>query len=395
MNFNLPAKGEKRTLIAKTFFGLENVLAEELKDLGFEDVKPLNRAVSFTGDLFDIFNANLRLRTALKVLVNLAKFKVHTPDDLYEKVKALDWEQLLNVRSSFAIDAVVFSKYFNHSKYVSYRVKDAIVDKFREKYGKRPYVDLESPSIQINVHIAEKECTLAIDTTGMPLYKRGYRLHTGLAPLNEVTAAGMLKLAGYRPGYKLHDLFCGSGTILIEAALMATNTAPGLFRTKYAFQMWPGFMSRDFRMIKEKAQAEVVSFDEKIYYAADSDRQSIQNAKMNAAKAGVDHLIDFEVADFKDFSPKVSEGVIISNPPYDERLKSENIELMYEEIGSLLKHKCPGFTVHLISSNVNALKKLGLKPEEKVKLFNGKLECLFNKYDLFEGKRNDFIIQNQ
>ena len=232
---------EEFELIAKTFMGLEPVLAKELTQLGANDIQIGRRMVSFSGNKELMYRANFQLRTAIRILKPIKHFKAKSADDVYDEVKKIDWSQYLSLDKTFAVDSVVFSDEFRHSKFVAYKVKDAIVDQFRETQGKRPNISVANPDIRLNMHIAEYDCTLSLDSSGESLHRRGYRQESVEAPLNEVLAAGMILMTGWQGDTDFIDPMCGSGTLPIEAALIAHNMAPGLFRKEYAFEKWPDF----------------------------------------------------------------------------------------------------------------------------------------------------------
>ncbi len=389
-------------MLAKTFKGLEEVLAKELIELGANDVQLERRAVSFRGDKALLYRANLCLRTASRILVPIVeatltpKKKNIAPEDLlYEAVKRVEWSRYMSVENTFAIDATVYSDTFRNSRFVTYRVKDAIADYWMEHADKRPSVAVEAPDILINVHIAKEHLTLSLDSSGESLHKRGYRVANTEAPINEALAAGMLLMAGWKGQSDFYDPMCGSGTLLIEAALIARNIAPGVFRQAFAFEKWPDFDAELWSDIYNDDSQEH-EFTHKIY-GSDASFYAIQQAAKNIKSAGVQK--DVELKQIRMEEIKISNlqssisnpsPLVMLNPPYGERLKSnKEMEDLYSAIGSTLKHQFAGATAWIISSNDAAMKCIGLKPSRKVRLLNGELDCQFNQYDLFQGKRKD------
>ena len=394
-------------MLAKTFKGLEEVLAQELIELGANDVLIERRAVSFRGDKALLYRANLCLRTASRILVPITettltpKKKGIAPEDLlYEAVKRVEWSRYMSVENTFAIDATVYSDTFRNSRFVTYRVKDAIADYWMERANKRPSVAVEAPDILINVHIAKEHLTLSLDSSGESLHKRGYRVANTEAPINEALAAGMLLMAGWKGQSDFYDPMCGSGTLLIEAALIARNIAPGVFRQAFAFEKWPDFDAELWSDIYNDDSQER-EFTHKIY-GSDASFYAIQQAAKNIKSAGVQK--DVELKQIRMEEIKISNNqspitnpspLVMLNPPYGERLKSnKEMEDLYSAIGSTLKHQFAGATAWIISSNDAAMKCIGLKPSRKVRLLNGELDCQFNRYDLFQGKRNEAYLHS-
>ena len=378
---------EQTELMAKTFKGLEQVLADELKAIGATDIRPGKRIVSFTGDKRMMYKANFCLRTAIRILKPIMQFKALDADEVYEAVSAVDWEKYISLDSSFAIDATVYSEKFRHSMFVTYRVKDAIADYFTARYGRRPSVKLSNPDIYINIHISDDECTLSLDSSGESLHKRGYRQGTVKAPINEVLAAGMIMLTGWHGECDLVDPMCGSGTIAIEAALIARNIAPGVFRQHFAFEKWPDFDADIFGEIYNDDSAER-EFEHKIF-ASDIDPVAVATAKSNAKAAGVIKDIQFAIADIKDFDWDGGKAIMVVNPPYGERLTPKDLGDIYACLGERLKHKFTGNTAWIISSSEDAFDSVGLKSSETIDLYNGPLECKYKKYETFSGKYKD------
>ena len=375
-------------LIAKTFQGLEEVLAKELTPLGANNVEIGRRMVSFTGNKEMMYRANFSLRTALRILKPIKHFKAQSAEEVYDAVKAIEWEQYLTVDKTFAVDAVVFSDEFRHSKFVAYKVKDAIVDYFREKTGDRPNVRLNNPDLALNIHVAQDKCTLSLDSSGESLHRRGYRQETMEAPLNEVLAAGMILMTGWQGECDFIDPMCGSGTLPIEAALIARNIAPGVFRKEYAFEKWNDFDQALFDHIYNDDSAER-EFEHKIF-GYDNNRQAIEVATRNVRAAGLTKVVEITLRDFEDFQTPEEKAIIVSNPPYGERISADDLLGLYAMIGNRLKNVFKEGDAWILSYREECFDKIGLKPSVKIPVFNGALECEFRKYQLFSGRYNDF-----
>ena len=373
-------------MIAKTMAGLEDVLAEELIGLGANNLEIGKRMVSFEGDLALMYKANIQCRTALRILRPVYEFKAKTTDDIYKKVKAMNWFEHLTEDSTFAIDAITFSDYFTHSKFVAYRVKDAIADYFMQRTEKRPSVNVENPDLLINFHIAHDKCTLSFDSSGESLHKRGYRVAQTEAPLNEVLAAGMILKTGWRGGSDFIDPMCGSGTLLIEAAMIAMNVPPGIYRQNFAFEKWKNFNADLFETIYNDDSGER-ELKYKIY-GSDISSEAIAIAAKNVKNAGLDKSIDLKVMPFESYTEAPSENaILVTNPPYGERIKPEDLFGLYENIGERLKHVFMGYSAWILSYKKECFDKIGLKPSKKIQLVNGSLQCEFRKYDIFAGKK--------
>lgn len=379
--------GREFKMMAKTMAGLEDILAEELIALGANNLEIGKRAVSFEGDLALLYRANICCRTALRILKPVYTFKARTTDEIYKKVKAMNWFEHLNEESTFAIDAVTFSDLFTHSKFVAYRVKDAIADYFTQRTDKRPSVDVTNPDLLINFHIAHDTCTLSFDSSGESLHKRGYKTEQTEAPLNEVLAAGILLKSGWKGQSVLIDPMCGSGTFLIEAALIALNIPPGVYRKNFAFEKWKNFDKELFSLIYND-DANEKEFDYKIY-GSDISAEAIKISRQNIANAGLQKYIELTTMPFEDYqSAPASKGFLITNPPYGERLKPDNLENLYSMIGERLKHVFAGYKAGILSHKKEHFNKIGLKPSAKFPLKNGSLDCELRCYDIFQGKRN-------
>ena len=382
-------KNKEFEMLAKTFKGLEQVLATELVQLGANNVQVERRAVSFTGDKRMLYTANMCLRTASRVLVPILSFKAQKADDIYEQVKALDWSQYMTVKTTFQIDATVYSDYFRHSQFVTYRVKDAIVDYWMERENQRPSVKLEGADLYLNVHIAGDRVTLSLDSSGESLHKRGYRVANTQAPINEALAAGMLLLAGWNGQSDFYDPMCGSGTLLIEAALIARNIAPGVYRQGFAFEKWADFDADLWDEVYNDDSRER-EFKHKIY-GSDAGFYAVQAATKNIQSASLQRDIEVKqirVEELRLADTNTEGTLVMINPPYGERLSQDkNVLRLYQDMGTALKHQFSGATAWVISSNEEALKCIGLRPAKKIHLVNGDLDCLFNKYELFKGDR--------
>lgn len=374
-------------LLAKTMLGLEQVLAQELQELGATNILPLQRAVQFEGDQKLLYRANLELRTALRILKPFHSFKTKHENHLYKKLREIDWETYLGVDDTLAIDAVTTSKYLTHSKYLSLKTKDAIVDQFREKYERRPSIDLKRPTVRLNIHInSDNVCTLSLDSSGESLHKRGYRVDAVEAPINEVLAAGMILLSGWQKDCIFLDPMCGSGTIPIEAAYYAYNIPPQLYRDYFGFKKWKDFDADLWETVLREAKERIQNFTFPIF-GFDSDFQALKISSQNVLAAHLEGKVEIDLQKFEKLEPPAEKGFMIMNPPYDERLPVSDTEAFYKKIGDTLKQNFAGYTAWIISSNLDALKNIGLRPSRKMTLFNGPLECKFQKYDLYKGSK--------
>ena len=375
-------------LIAKTFMGLEPVLAEELTNLGANNVQIGRRMVSFTGDKEMMYRANFQLHTAIRILKPIAHFKARSADDMYEEVKKIDWTQYIEKGKTFSVDSVVYSEEFRNSRFVTYKVKDAIVDQFRENTGERPNISVTNPDIRLNIHVAEDGATLSLDSSGESLHRRGYRQESVEAPLNEVLAAGMILMTGWHGECDFIDPMCGSGTLLVEAALIAHNMSPGVFRKEYAFEKWPDFDKDLFDNIYNDDSQER-PFEHHIY-GYDIDMKAVNTARLNARAAGLSSDISVEMQDFKDFTKPAEKAIIVTNPPYGERISTPNLLGTYKMIGERLKHEFSGNDAWVLSYREECFEQIGLKPSIKIPVYNGSLECEFRKYSMFAGKMREF-----
>ncbi|MFN8324039.1 MAG: class I SAM-dependent RNA methyltransferase [Chitinophagales bacterium] len=384
-------------LIAKTIFGLEDVLSAELLKLGARDIEKHNRAVSFKGDKGVMYKCNLHLRTALRVLVPFAKFKVKNEHELYQEIQKINWENFMGVDDTLAIDTVLNTTLFTHSQYISQKTKDAIADQFRAKFEKRPSVDLDKPTIRIHLHIYNDVCSVALDSSGESLHKRGYRDKTNLAPINEVLAAGLVLLSGWNKYSTFIDPMCGSGTILIEAALIAANIPPGYYKEDFGFMRWQRFLPFDKELWEKISDAAIerISSDTPKVLGGEISHHVARKAKENVKRAKVEDIVHIRECDMKDFDTPEGGGVVIVNPPYGERMDQDNIEELYKNIGDTFKKKFQGYDCWIISSNPDAFKAVGLRPTRKIPVFNGQLECRFMKYSIYSGTKKLHKLQGR
>ena len=375
------------TMTAQTMFGLEDILVKELQLLGARDVEKHNRAVSFRGDLGTMYKTNLCLRTALRILVPIHTITVRSTEELYFSLKEMEWEKFMDVEDTLAISVTLNSEFFTHSQFVAQRAKDAIADRFREKTGARPSVDLEKPTLRINLYINDDSCLISFDSSGDSLHKRGYREQTNLAPINEVLAAGLILLSGWDKRSNFVDPMCGSGTILIEASLIAANIPPGYYREQFGFERWKNFDIELYRKIYDNAISKINS-DKPVILGGEISKNVARKAIANIHEAKMEDSIKVKTCAFDDLEPPEGKGILILNPPYGERMdKDEDINALYKSIGDTLKKKWAGYSAWILTSNPEAAKQIHLTPKPKIKLFNGSLECRFLRYELYSGTR--------
>lgn len=376
-------------MVAKTMKGLEAVLADELRKMGADNVTPGHRMVSFEGNLEMLYRANLCLRTALRILKPFYTFDAGNTDELYEGIKSFNWESVMKVDSTFSIDMVMNSDKFTHSRFATYRVKDAIVDWFRDRYDKRPGVRLADADIMINVHIQGTTVTLSLDSSGESLHKRGWRVATTEAPINEVLAAGILLMSGYDGSQPLVDPMCGSGTFLVEAALIAANINPGVFRRNYAFQRWTDYDKDLFESLWDNEEGERTPAN--IIKGADILPAAVEVTRRNLKAAGVNRYVEVEVRKFSEWkdAPAPS-GILVMNPPYGERISAPDMEDLYSLIGFQLKHLFMGWNAWIISLKDEYFANIGLAPSVKVSLMNGSLDCELREFVMFSGTKREF-----
>ena len=377
-------KNDNFYMLAKTMFGLEEALAEELRKLGAQNIKPMNRAVSFKGDKGFMYKANLNLRTALRILKPIAHFQAHDEKELYKKLCEIDWTAIFDLNATFATHATTHSEIFTHSKYASLVMKDAIADTFRNKFDKRPNVDPEMPDVSINLHIAKHTCTVSLDSSGDSLHKRGYKSDAVTAPMNEVLAAGLILLSDWNKISNFHDPMCGSGTILIEAALIAYNIPSNIFRERFGFEGWKDFDPKLWETIKEASLDKETNYYGKIT-GSDNFQKAVRISRTNIDNALMHDNIKVTNSDF--FETEIAPGTFVMfNPPYGERIDL-GVNDFYEKVGTTLKHNYQGCTIWLISSDIENMKLIGLKPNHKIKVMNGELECSFRKFEVYEGSQ--------
>lgn len=391
--FLIMAKNFK--MLAKTLFGFEELLAKELRQLGASAVEIGNRSVSFEGDTGFMYKANLNCRTAIKILKPITGFNIFTEDDLYKKIYNMPWEEYMDVNDTLAVHATVFSEVFTHSHYIALKTKDAIVDRFRDKQGVRPDVDLENPSLQINIHIDRNICTVSLDSSGESLHKRGYKVEGSAAPINEVLAAGILMQADWQGQSNFLDPMCGSGTMLIEAAMIACNIPANINRRRFAFESWKDFDPDLYQLIVDASLKKVKEYHFKMK-GFDTDSNSVDLARRNVESANLQDFITIEQQDFFTSEKEEDKSLFIAfNPPYDERLSLRDVEDFYSRIGDTLKQSYPGSQAWLITSNMDALKSVGLRTSRKIKVYNGKLEARWVRYDMYEGSKKAKKVESE
>ena len=381
-------------MIAKTFYGLESVLADELSAIGAKEVEPINRAVSFKGDQELMYKANYLCYTAIRILKPIASFTANDESELYNELLKMKWWNYMDVDQTLAIDAVVSKSNITHSKFAALKSKDAIVDCFRKKYDKRPSVDVENPDLRINIHIFKEKCSVSLDSSGSSLHKRGYRDQVDKAPLNEVLAAGLVKLSGWDGKTDLLDPMCGSGTLLIEAAMQAYGIPAGYYRKDFGFKHWNDFDQKLWDQICEDALDNQIDFEHEII-GTDHSKKAISIAKLNLKSSKFHKDIELRNTDFEDLLMPFENGTIISNPPYGERLEEDDIIGLYKMIGDQLKTKYQGWKAWILSGNLEALKFVGLRPSKKIIVFNGALECRFANFEIYAGSRKASKLNQQ
>ena len=381
---------EQNTYIAKTFAGLEEILAEELKALGAENIERLTRAVKFDGDVALLYRANISLRTCLRIIQPLlVSEQVRTAKDLYEFARSVNWMRWFTEKQTIVVHSVVDkAEQFNNSMLVSLKVKDAIADQFRQYQGDRPSVDKQSADIRIDVNLHQQRCTLSIDTSGEALYKRGYRQGGHIAPLNEILAAAMVMTSGWDGTTTLLDPMCGSGTILTEAAMIAHHIAPNLQRDNFGFQRFKNYNSELYDAIWLEEKGKILPEIEGAIIGFDINRNAVVEARANVTAANVDDSVRLSVGDFFDKIPPKEAGIIISNVPYGERVTVDNAIMdFYKQLGDTLKQQYQGWNAWILSGNLEAIRNIGLKPTRKLSLFNGALPCSYAKYEMYAGRK--------
>ena len=384
------APREKFRMVAKTMVSLEEVLADELRELGAEEVTVGNRAVEFVGDMRMLYRANYCCRTALAILKPFAEFDANNDQELYDQVYKIRWEKILDCDCTFMIDSTTSGEVFTHSYYAALKTKDAIVDRFRRNFGKRPSIDTEMPDYKFNLHIRDNHVTLLMNASGDSLHKRGYRQGVGVAPINEVLAAGLLKLAGWKCDCNFYDPMCGSGTMLIEAAMMANNIPAQYYRgNKFGFMRWKEFNLGEWKSVKNDEDRKIGSLDfECEIWGNDIDEQVIQQCEKNLEYTKLHHDVMLHIGDFADQEPPEGKTLIVTNPPYGERIKVEDLNAMYEKLGDTFKQKYgKDCDVWLITSDFEAMKHIGLHPSCKIPVQNGALDCRFLHFELYDGSK--------
>lgn len=374
-----------KDLLATTLFGLEHVLAGELESIGAESVRIHNRAVSFKGDEPVMYRVNYHLRTALRILKPLKAFPARNEDDIYRGIRNIEWERHIDNHNTVAVDTVLLSKRFRHSGFISQRVKDGIVDRFRDRTGNRPSVDLKNPDLRINIHLNDTHCTVSLDSSGESLHKRGYRTQPYRAPLNEVLAAGMILLSDWSPRQAFLNPMCGSGTLCIEAGMIAKGIPGGYYRNNFGFQKWKNYDSVLFESIRRERY--LAARDDFRILASDMASSAIEATQQNLANAGLLGKVDLRKSAFESWDTGMKDGILIMNPPYGERMEETSLNELYSSIGSTLKKKYAGFKAWILSGNPEAMKNIGLRTGKRLTLYNGPIRCKYHFYDLYEGSR--------
>jgi putative N6-adenine-specific DNA methylase len=386
---------EKNSYIAKTLTSLEDLLVDELKALGIEELSKGIRAVEFTATREQVYKANLWCRTAIRILKNIVTFPVTDEQSLYDGLQKIEWDQYLSANDTLAVDSVLYNSNFQHSLFISQKAKDAIVDQFRKKYNVRPSVDLERPTLRVHVFISRNECTVSLDTSGSSLHKRGYRNYGNEAPLNEVLAAGMILLSGWNGKTSFVDFMCGSGTLLIEAGLIAKNIAPGLYRDEFGFERWKDHDSVLWGGLLEQARNSILPELDIHISGCDISERNTKIAWDNVDNARLSEEVDIYKMSFEDFAVPKGGGTLVTNPPYGERMTPENIEELYKKIGDKLKKDFAGYTACILTANMEAAKHIGLRPSRRIPLLNSQLECRFLKFEMYEGSKKAKYNQPQ
>ena len=385
-----PSQRETFKMVAKTMVNLEEVLADELRELGAENVTPTNRAVEFEGDMRLLYRANYCCRTALAILKPFAEFDADDDQQLYEQVYKIRWEKIMDIDATFMIDSTTSGEVFTHSYYAALKTKDAIVDRFRRNFGKRPSIDTENPDYKFNLHIRDNHVTLLMNSSGDSLHKRGYRQGVGVAPINEVLAAGLLKLAGWKCDCNFYDPMCGSGTLLIEAAMMTNNIPAQYYRgNRFGFMRWKEFNLGEWKSVKNEEDRKIGSIDfEGEIWGNDIDPQVIDQCEKNLEYTKLHHDVMLHIGSFEDQDPPEGKTLIVTNPPYGERIKVEDLNAMYQKLGDTFKQRYgKDCQVWLITSDFEAMKHIGLHPSKKIPVQNGSLDCRFLKFELYEGSK--------
>ncbi|PWH84776.1 THUMP domain-containing class I SAM-dependent RNA methyltransferase [Brumimicrobium oceani] len=373
-------------ITVKTLFGFEELLKDELNELGYDKVEVLNRAVQLNGNWEDVYRLNYRCRLAISVLVKVHSFNIYKEEDLYKAAKKIDWTAYFDVNKTFAVKGAVFSTIFTHTQYPFLVVKDAIADVFREKCDDvRPDVNLKSPQVMFDVYIKERNVVISLNTSGVPLFQRGYRQEVGDAPMNEVLAAGILRMSGWDRKSTLIDPMCGSGTIAIEAALWAADIPAMIERSHFAFKNFKSFDAEAWERVKAEGNSRPVKLGFDIL-ASDIDGEMVKKARRNSRMAPIGNMVTWDIKDALELEAPDDKGIMICNPPYGERM-GEEVEELYTAMGDLFKQKFLGYDCWVVSSNIDALKNIGLRPSRKIKVFNGNLECSLRQFQVFAGSK--------
>lgn len=384
---------EEFKMVAKTMYGLEEILANELQTLGAKNINRLTRAVEFTGDMKMLYKANYCLRTALCILKPIVFFTAKDENELYSNIFKVKWEKYMNPDGTLIIDSSVSSHTFKHSLFVAQKTKDAICDHFRKYFNVRPNVDKKDPDLKIDIHIFENDVTISLDSSGEKLFKRGYRRQTGLAPINEVTAAGLIQLTGWKADSNFLDPMCGSGTIAIEAAMYAMNIPAQYYRHSFAFQHWSEYNSVDWKYVRQEADNPIRDFNYEIW-ASDISQDALNIAQTNITFTKLHKDIHLLLSPMEEGKKPEGKTIVITNPPYGERLEVDDVVALYERMGDTFKKFYDGCTVWVLSSDIFALKRIGLKPTRRIEVFNGNLECRFFKFEIYKGSKKDLYIDS-
>jgi putative N6-adenine-specific DNA methylase len=379
-------EGKDFRMVAKTMYGLEDVLVKELETIGAKNIEKLNRAVSFEGDMTMLYKANYLLRTAISILKPIYSFEANNEKELYDNVYKYKWEKLINCDGTLSIEPVVYSSIFTHSLYASQKTKDAICDRIRKMFLQRPTLTKDNPDIILNLHINENQVTISLDSSGESLHRRNYRLATEKAPINEVVAAGLIQLSGWERDTNFFDPMCGSGTIVIEAAMYAYNIPAQYYRHNFAFKKWADFSMPEYRRMRQQADKQIRDFDYEIW-GSDISGSAIKTATENIANAKLHKDIELFRSDIQEQDPPKGKTLIITNPPYGQRIETDDLFDLYDLIGRVFKNKYSGNTAWIISSDLDAFKYVGLRPSRKITIYNSNLECRFCKYELYEGSK--------
>ncbi|MDR9488485.1 THUMP domain-containing protein [Salibacter sp.] len=379
----------KLSIVVKTHQGLETVLAEEIKAFGGENIEILNRAVACEGDLETVYRCNLACNTALRVLVTISSFTIQNQDDLYEGAYEIQWQRYFDVDKTFIIDGVIFSDLMRNTQFPALKVKDAIADRFRNEFGKRPSIDKISPDVRVHLLIRQDKVDIALDSSGDPLNQRNYRTRSLRAPLNEALAAGILKLAGYDGSVDIYDPFCGTGTFLTEAALIASNTAPNVNRKDFCLKNWMNFDRELWYSVLEDLRDQEKEIEAR-FYGSDSDQEAVDTTREHWIKLGLEpDLLRVTRNHFEDCRPKGETGLFVANPPYGKRIDEDDAVELHKAIGDLLKQEFKGFKAAIFSGSMKGLKHFGLRPFKKVPMFNGSIECKLHLYEMYAGSKKN------